>query len=381
MIPINKPWLGDEEKEEVLAVMEENSLTSPAKEGGKRVQEFENLLRTYLNVKHVVAVNSGTAALHASLLSLSVTTGDEVILPSFTFVATANSVVATGAKPVFVDINKDDYTIDIEDLNSKITNKTKAIIPVHLYGHPSDMDEINSIAKDHSIDVVEDACQSLGSTFLQKQTGTLGKIGCFSFYASKVLTTGEGGAIVTDDDNIADRLKMIRNHGMIHGYDTTIFGLNLRLPELSAAIGKIQMNKLDQMLKIRRNNADLLFEGLKKFEQSGLINLPAESSKKKYNWYLFTIKFKNNNERDLLKNHLINQGIGATIYYDPPVHNTPYYKEFASHFSDDTSSSEYLKNTDFAWKHVLSLPVHPLVSESDIDKIIDVFNSFLRGSI
>lgn len=375
MIPINKPWLGDEEKQELLNVIEENSLTSPSKEGGKRVQEFENLLRNYLDVKHVIAVNSGTAALHAALLSLSITKGDEVILPSFTFVATANSIIASGAKPVFVDINKNDYTVDIEDLNNKITDKTRAIIPVHLYGHPSDMDEINSIARDHSLHVIEDACQSLGSTYLQKQTGTLGKMGCFSFYASKVLTTGEGGAIATDDDNIADRLKMIRNHGMIHGYDTTVFGLNLRLPELSAAIGKIQMKKINQMLKIRRTNADLLFDGLKKFEYSGIIELPEETSKKKFNWYLFTLKFRNNSNRDLLKNHLVSQGIGATVYYDPPVHHTPYYKEFTSDYID--TSSGYLKNTDFAWKHVLSLPVHPLVSESDIGKIIDIFNASL----
>ena len=319
MIPINKPLLGDEEKQEILNILEENVLTSPAIDGGKRVQEFETILKTYMNVKHVIAVNSGTSALHASLLSIGIKQGDEVILPSFTFVATANSVMAAGATPIFADINKQDYTIDVVDIEKKINKITKAIIPVHLYGHPSNMNEINSIAREHSLYVIEDACQSLGSTYFQKQTGTLSDIGCFSFYASKVITTGEGGAIATNNDDFAENLKMIRNHGMIHGYDTTLFGLNLRLPELSAGIGKIQMKKLDKMLKIRRNNADILSNGLKKYEQTqSIINLPEETMDKKFNWYLFTVGFKDKNKRELVKNHLINEGIGATVYYDPP---------------------------------------------------------------
>ena len=362
--------LGDEEKQEILNILEENVLTSPANDGGKRVQEFETILKTYINVKHVIAVNSGTSALHASLLSIGIKQGDEVILPSFTFVATANSVMAAGATPIFADINKQDYTIDAVDIEKKINKSTKAIIPVHLYGHPSNMNEINSIAREHSLYVIEDACQSLGSTYFQKQTGTLSDIGCFSFYASKVITTGEGGAIATNNDDFAENLKMIRNHGMIHGYDTTLFGLNLRLPELSAGIGKIQMKKLDKMLKIRRNNADILSNGLKKYEQTqSMINLPEETMDKKFNWYLFTVGFKDKNKRELVKNHLINEGIGATVYYDPPVHKTPYYKDFESQ-SDDS-----LPNTIWAWHHALSLPVHPLVTENDLYKIIKIFET------
>src|SRR5919205_895917 len=257
-IPINKPWIGEEERHEVMNVLEENALTSAAKEGGKRVRDFESLLRDYLKVKHVIAVNSGTTSLYAALLSVDVKQGDEVLLPSFTFVATANSIVAAGAKPVFVDINKDDFTISISDLKSKITKNSKAIIPVHLYGHVSDMDGIIELATKHSIEIIEDACQSLGSTYKKKQTGTFGLMGCFSMYASKVLTSGEGGAVTTNDDNLADKLKMIRNHGMVEGYDTRIFGLNLRLPELSAAIAKVQMKKLTKMLELRRRNAELL---------------------------------------------------------------------------------------------------------------------------
>ena len=234
MIPINKPWLDEEERHEVMSVLDENALTTAAHDGGKRVRDFESHLRDYLSVKYVIAVNSGTAALHAALLAAGVKQGDEVLLPSFTFVATANSVVAAGAKPIFVDINRKDYTIDVSDLRAKITKNSKAIIPVHLYGHVSDMDEIIELAAKHSLDIIEDACQSLGSTYKKKQTGTLGLMGCFSLYASKVLTSGEGGAVATNNDDLADKLKMIRNHGMVEGYDTRIFGLNLRLPELSA---------------------------------------------------------------------------------------------------------------------------------------------------
>ena len=165
MILINKPWINEEEKREIMDVLNESALTSAAKDGGKRVREFESLLRDYLNVKHAIAVNSGTSALHAALLSADIGQGDEVLLPSFTFVATANSIMATGAKPVFVDINKHDYTIDIPDLRSKITKNSKAIIPVHLYGHPCDMSEIVELAEKRSVNVIEDACQSLGSTY------------------------------------------------------------------------------------------------------------------------------------------------------------------------------------------------------------------------
>ena len=214
--------------------------------------------------------------MHAALLALDIKTGDEVLLPSFTFVATANAVVATGAKPVFVDINIKDYTIDLYDLKKKISTKSKAIIPVHLYGHPADLNELNEIANQYSIYIIEDACQSLGSTYKNKQTGTFGTMGCFSMYASKVLTAGEGGAIVTNEDKIADTLKMIRNHGMVEGYDTRLLGLNYRLPELSAAIAKIQMRKLKTILDRRRRNSILLSNLLETINKKYNIKIPQE---------------------------------------------------------------------------------------------------------
>ena len=374
MIPINRPWIDNEEKQEVIKVLDENALTSASRNGGKRVQEFESSLRTFLNVKHAISVNSGTAALHAALLALDIKADDEVLLPSFTFVATANSVVASGAKPVFVDINTKDYTIDLHDLKRKISKKSKAIIPVHLYGHPSDLCELNEIANQYSLYIIEDACQSLGSLYKNKQTGTFGTMGCFSMYASKVLTAGEGGAIVTNDDKLADTLKMIRNHGMVEGYDTQILGLNYRLPELSAAIAKIQMKKLKTILNLRRQNSLLLSNLLETIISKYNIKIPEEDQIKKFNWYLYTLAFNNPNNitlRDYIKKKLIENGIGVAVYYDPPVHKTPFYQKF--------SMNNDLQNTNWSSKHVLSLPVHPGVTEMDIQNMVNVLKRELQN--
>ena len=356
MIPINKPQIDDEERQEILKVLDEGILTSASNFGGKRVQDFERLLADFLHVKHAIAVNSGTAALHASILAAGIKESDEILIPSFTFVATANSVACTGAKPVFVDIEKDTYTMDPLDLENKITKKTRAIIPVHLYGHPAKMDEIKEIANKHSIIVIEDACQSLGSTYDGKQTGTLGQMGCFSMYASKVLTSGEGGAITTDSDEFAEKLRMIRNHGMVNGYDTRIVGFNMRLPEISAAIAKIQMKKIQSMLDKRASNARKLGQLLSNKIKDKNIVLPHENQRTKYNWYLYTMAL--NDSRDKVKKFLNDSGIGATIYYDPPVHQTPFYSKFYN---------GELEITEWASKSVLSLPVHPSITEKDLD--------------
>ena len=361
MIAINKPWMDEQEQREVVSVLQENALTSAARDGGKRVRDFESQVKSYLGVKHVLAVNSGTAALHAALLAVDIKQGEEVLLPSFTFVATANAVVAAGGKPVFVDVKRDDYTIDVSDLKSKITKKSKVVIPVHLYGHPADMDEIGELADKHSIKVVEDACQSLGSTFKKKQTGTFGAMGCFSMYASKVLTAGEGGAVATDSDELADKIKMIRNHGMVEGYDTRVLGLNLRLPELSAAVAKIQMQKLAKMLELRRRNSELLSKLLLPTAQKRGLKIPLETEDKKFNWYLYTVAVEG--KRDAIKDALVKENIGATVYYNPPVHKTPFYTQLVA--------KAILPSTEWAADHVLSLPVHPQVTRDDIERIAE----------
>ncbi len=353
-IPVNLPYLGKEEVAEVNSVLKSGGLTSSANLGGKNVREFERRVCSFIKSKYAVAVNSGTAALQAALYSLDIKQGDEVLLPSFTFVATANSVVSVGAKPVFVDILRENYTMDPADLKKKITRRTKAIIPVHLYGNVAYMDEISEIASKNNIAVIEDAAQSMGSTYKGRQTGTLSEIGCFSLYAAKVMTSGEGGVIVTSNKNIWEKLLMIRNHGMVHGYDTRVLGLNFRLPEINAAIAKVQMKKLPAFLRARQKNAKILTELL-----SGLdIVLPSERKNVKVNWYLYTIATK---LRDKMMKALNDGGVGAAVYYATPVHKTPYYAKKIK-----------LPNTEWAAANVLSLPVQPMVKQKDLQRMAKI---------
>jgi len=354
-IPVNIPLVGKEEIAEVNAVLRAGALTSAAKDGGKNVQEFEKLVCSFVKSKYAIAVNSGTAALQAALYALNIKSGDEVLLPSFTFVATANSVVSVGAKPVFVDIRRDNYTMDPEDLRRKITKKTKAIMPVHLYGNVAYMDEISEIAK--NIPIIEDAAQSMGSTYKGKQTGTFSELGCFSLYAAKVMTSGEGGVITTSSEKIRDKLLMIRNHGMVHGYDTRILGLNLRLPEINAAIAKVQMKKLPGFLKKRAHNAKILTGLLSGAD----ITIPTPRKHEKVNWYLYTISSKN---RDKISKALNQNGIGATVYYGTPVHKTPYYDQ-----------KTRLQNTEWAAKNVLSLPVQPQITQKHLQITAKIIKS------
>ena len=359
-IPINAPILDKEEISAVLSVLKAGSLTSATMDGGENVQEFEKSVCNFVKSKYAVAVNSGTAALQAALYALDLKKGDEVIVPSFTFVASANAIASTGSKPIFADILKSNYTIDPESIRKKITKKTKAIMPVHLYGHVALVDEIKEIANKHNIRVVEDAAQSLGSTFKGKQTGTFFDVGCYSLYPGKVMTSGEGGVVVTNNKKLHEKLQMIRNHGMIKGYDSKIFGLNLRLPEISAAIAKIQMKKLPKFIKIRIKNANLLSELLSKYN----IQIPIPRKNEKVNWSLYTIAVKNRN--NILKK-LNEKEIGAAKYYPTPVHKIPFYK-----------SNIKLPITDWASKNVLSLPVNPKVSSKNIHFIAKTLGDLLN---
>jgi len=350
-IPINVPILGSEEVKAVNAVLKGGQLTSSARHGGKNVQEFEKLVSSFVKSKFVVAVNSGTAALQAALYALDIKKGDEVLLPSFTFVATANAVVSVGAKPVFVDVLKENYTLDPDDLRKKITKKSKAVIPVHLYGNVAFMDQITEIVNRHDLRIIEDAAQSLGSTFRNKHTGTFSDLGCYSLYPAKVVTAGEGGFIVTDNERLYKKLQMIRNHGMVNGYDTRVIGLNLRMPEINAAIAKAQMKKLEKFLNRRRRNAKILSKLISDLN----IHIPKERKGERVNWYLYTIATKNRNK---IMKKLNSAGIGAIAYYSTPVHKTPFYRKKIN-----------LPNTDWAASSVLSLPVHPQVTEQNLSLI------------
>ena len=358
-IPINTPIVGKEEISVVTSIIKKGEFTSSVNHGGKYVQDFEKSVSSFVNAKYTVAVNSGTAALQAALYALNIKQGDEVLIPSFTFVATANSVLSTGAKPVFVDILKENYTMDPDDLQKKITKNTKAIVPVHLYGNVAYLDRISEIAKKFNIPIIEDSAQSLGSTFKKKHTGTFFEMGCFSMYPAKVMTAGEGGFVVTNNKKFRDKLLMIRNHGMVRGSDTRILGLNLRLPEINAAIATVQMKKLPKFLKTREKNAKLLSKLLSKSN----LDLPVERKNENVNWYLYTIS---TSKRNTLLKKLNTKGIGAASYYPIPVHKTPFYK-----------SKTKLPITDWAASSVLSLPIHPKVTTKNIEFIAKTVSEVL----
>lgn len=359
-IPINLPLLGDEEKKAVLSVIESGKLTDSSYEGGRWVKSFESKMRELLGVKHVVAVNSGTAALHSVLLALGIKPGDEVVLPSFTFIATANVVLACGAKPVFVD-TKADYNIDPVLLRKTITRHTKAVMPVHLYGYPADMDEIREVASARSIHVIEDAAESLGAEYKGRQTGTLSVAGCFSMYATKVATSGEGGAISTDSDELADKLRLIRNHGMVHGYDSRRLGFNYRLPELAAAIASVQMDKLGSFLRIRAKNVALLQEMISGVKGASFTQNETDRT---HTHYLHTLYLQKN--RDKVLGRLNAMGVGAAVYFKTPIHKTPLYEELGY-------GRVTLANTEEATRHVISLPVHPKLGPEEMARVAQGF--------
>ncbi|MGQ9760106.1 MAG: DegT/DnrJ/EryC1/StrS family aminotransferase [Candidatus Methanomethylicaceae archaeon] len=368
MIPINKPILGEEEKEVVVEVLESGVLTNATAEGGPFVKAFEEELAKFTGAKDVVAVSSGTAALQVSLLALGIKPGDEVIIPSFTFAATAGSVLLIGAKPVFVDIDLKTYNMEPEAFRRAITDRTRAVVPVDLYGLPAEMEEIGEYAERYGIAVIEDACQAQGACYKGRMAGTLGDLGCLSFYPGKVMTTGEGGAIITNDEELGKELRMIRTHGQVKGYDSRTIGGNFRMPEIEAAIGLVQLKKLPKFLEARAKNAKRLMERL----NDDRIILPHVPKYSVHNWYLFTVRFRNEDEREAVRKRLQEEGIGATVYYPTPVHRLPYYVTKGY-------GGISLPNSEWASRTVLSLPVNPLVKEEDLERMVELILQVLKS--
>mgnify|MGYP000067717886 FL=1 len=361
---VNQPLFDNTEINAIQKIIQNGLLSSSNINGGEFVQKFEKQIQKYLNVKHAVAVNSGTSALFASLLSLDIKTGDEVIIPSFSFSATASAVIATGAKPIFTDISSSDFNIDPLKIQKNISIKTKAIIPVHLYGYPANINEILEIASSNNIQIIEDGAQSLGSKYYGKMCGALGNIGCTSFYPTKVITSGEGGIITTNNDVVYDNLLKIRNHGFNKNNQTTRLGLNFRMPEIEAAIVSTQLNKLDNFIKIRQRNAKLLSNILENH-----IDVPNINSNTVPNWYLYTLSVHDN--RSHIVNFLKTHGIQSGIYYETPIHVMPFYSKLVGNI--------LLPNTTVAAKEVLSLPIHQGLDIVDIEFIADSFLQSLKN--
>ena len=316
-VPVAKPIIGDEEIENVVEVLKSGMIAQ-----GPKVAEFEQKFADWIGTKYAIAVNSGTAALHVALLSCGIGKGDEVITTPFTFIASGNAIVYTGAKPVFADIDLKTYTLNPDTIESLITENTKAILPVHLYGQSANMDRINEIAEKHGLIVIEDAAQAHGATCNGKNVGNMGDMACFSFYPTKNMTTSEGGIITTNDEDLAESAKIFRAHGASVRYHHDAIGYNFRMTDISAAIGLAQLEKIDGFNDKRIENADYLNEGLKDVE--GVIT-PYCAYDSKHVYHQYTIRVEKG-ERDDWVDIINGCGVGTGIHYPIPLYNQPIYK-------------------------------------------------------
>jgi len=361
-IPISKPIIGDEEIEAVVRVLRSGMLTR-----GAETESFEKEFASYIGTKYAVSVMNGTVALEASLKALGVRSGDEVIVPDFTFIATASAVVNVGARPVFADIDERTYCIDPESVNELITGRTRAIIPVHLFGHPADMKAINEIAEDRRLLVLEDSAQAHGAEIDGVKVGSLGHASAFSLYATKNMMTGEGGMVTTSIESVYDLLLKLRKHGEAKRYMSDMIGSNLFMTEMQAAIGRVQLRKLDRWNEIRRSNAKFYIEKLSRVKE---IVLPTELPGYKHVFHQFVIRVPSE-LRDKLVEHLSSRGIGVAIHYPYPVHDHPAYRALGYPESINPVSKQVSKE-------VLSIPVHPLLTREDLEyvaaSILEFFN-------
>lgn len=322
-IPVAEPSIGDRELELVSACVKSTWVSSL----GEYITRFEDEFARYCGVRHGVATSSGTTALHLALAVLGIRPGDEVIVPSLTFVATANAVQYTGATPVFADVDEYTWTLDPEDARKRITARTKAIIPVHLYGHPVDMDEINRLARDHGLWVIEDAAEAHGAMYRGKRVGSLSDIGVFSFYGNKIITTGEGGMLLTDNSEWAERAVNLRDHGMSleRRYWHPVIGFNYRLTNLQAAMGVAQMERIDDFIQVKRKNAALYNDLLRDVQG---VTLPPEMPWATSVYWMYSILINDafGLPRDDLMMHLKDRRIDSRPFFHP-LHTLPPYDQ------------------------------------------------------
>lgn len=363
MIPIAKPLISDEEINAVIDVLKSGMLAH-----GKEVEAFEKEFAQYLGAKHGIAVCNGTAALDVALKALKIKPGDEVITTPFTFIASSNVILFQGAKPVFADINPKTFNLDPNEVLEKINSKTKAIIVVHLYGQPADMKAFKEIAEDYNLYLVEDCAQAHGAEFEGQKVGTFGDIAAFSFYPTKNMTTGEGGMVVTNNDELAERADLIRNHGQTKKYYHEELGYNLRMTNIAAAIGRVQLKKLDEWNAKRTENAKLLTGGISKIKG---LTPPYVDPRVKHVFHQYVIRVEDDFPlgRDELMERLREKGIGTAVHYPIPVHHQPFYQKLGY-------PRDICPNAIEASKKVLSLPVHPAVMREDVEYIIQTLGEF-----
>ena len=357
MINMARPIIGDEEKQAVLEVLDSGILAQ-----GPRVKAFEEGFAALCGVKYAVATSSGTTALHTALLAHGIGPGDEVITTSFTFIASANSILYTGARPVFVDIDPRTFNIAVDQIEAVITPRTRAILPVHLFGLCCDMAPILEIAARRHLAVIEDACQSHAAIYHGRPAGSFGA-GAFSLYPTKNMTSAEGGMITTDDAVLAEKCRVIRQHGMRRRYYHDELGFNFRMTDIHAAIGLAQLPKLERFNQQRQANASYLSAHL----QNVIVPFVPNGCQHVYHQYTLRVPSA---RRDALRLHLLQNEIGSEIYYPAPVHKQAYYV-------NQLGYQLSLPEAERAAAEVLSIPVHPGLTKADLEKIVSVINAYM----
>lgn len=359
-IKISHPIVGEDEVKAVKEVVSTGIIAR-----GPVTRRFEEEFGRYIGVKHAIATSNGTAALHAALRALDIKEGDEVITTPFSFISSSNSILYVGAKPVFADIDPKTYNIDPEKVIERIGSRTKALLIVHLYGQPCEMKVLREIASDYKLYLIEDASQAHGAEYKGKKVGGFGDIATFSFYATKNMTTGEGGMVLTNDDVLARKIRLFINHGQDRKYNHVILGYNYRITDIQAAVGIVQLGKLDLWNKKRIENASFYSE---KFSGLDGVKPPYVSSHVKHVFHQYVIWV---DEREDLMRYLDNNDIQTAVHYPMPIYKQPLYRELGY--------DEYHEYVEEAANHVLSIPVHPLLSKDQLNKIVDTIYEYYEG--
>ena len=360
-IPIARPIIGQEEIKAVEEVLKSGMLAQ-----GEAVKSFEDEFAAYLGVKNAIAVNNGTVALDLAIKALDLEPGSEIITPAFTFIATANCALYQGLRPVFADVDEKTFNIDPDDMQERITPRTKAVIGVHLYGQPFQISAVQEICQDRSIALVEDCAQAHGAEWKGKKVGSFGT-GCFSFYPTKNMTTGEGGMITTDDDALAARLRLLRSHGDSGKYNHISLGYNYRMMNLQGALGRVQLRRLEEFTARRIANAGYLNDQIKAtgistpFQMDGVRHV--------YHQYVVRVEDELHASRERLMEYLQAKGVGSAVHYPKAVYQQPFYKDLG--YTDVSCPV-----AEDVSRRVMSLPVHPALSAEELQYISETMNSF-----
>jgi perosamine synthetase len=359
MIPVVKPLLDEEEIKKVSEVLTSGLLAS-----GEVVHQFEAAFAAYIGTQSAVTTTNGTTALDIALKILGIQPSDEVIVPDFTFIAPANAVLFQNARPVFADVDEKTFAIDPAEVVEKINARTKAVIGVHLFGHPFDVKVLQEICEDHSLFLVEDCAQAHGAEYKGQKVGSFGAVGCFSFYATKNMTTGEGGMVTTDTKELEKKLRLIINHGQSEKYLHSSLGYNYRMTNIQAAIGLAQLRKLDDFNTRRIANAEYLDQGL-----NGPIQKPYREKHIKHVYHQYVVKLEEDfpMRRDDFIRYLSDHAIGSAVHYPLPLHRQPLYQQLGYEKNQCPTATRLAEI-------VVSLPVHPALTQTDLAYICDILN-------